>query len=180
MPLRRSFLPVFMIALGVAACGPDSRDDSLGGAGNAEGAIVADAEVAVPTGAPPVAIDPPARTPDTTMPSDIEQLAATIAVTERGLPLLNRGEAIQNIEVWQAKLRSSNNPALRAISRDLEQLQDALAAGDFAPATLGPLLVRIGEETTAVAEAAEPEVERRLTLLGTLLTRTGNQLLAAR
>jgi hypothetical protein len=81
------------------------------------------------------------------------------------------------IETWEQRLAASGSPELIPIAENLADLRILLLAGDFDPATVGQLLVTLGEQ---VQEAAESDVGApvadRLSRLSVLLTDQGNVL----
>lgn len=167
MKQRTCFGFLAALAVGVgAACSPGKDAETA-----APGAFATDSATVAPT---------PPPGPNVTMPGDSAQLAATIAVVERGLPQLAPGRASRNLEEWQAKLRSSGDPQMVSLSEDLAELQQAITNGDFAPATIGPLLVRVGEKTGAVAGNAPPSPAAQLRHLGELLVQAGRQISGGR
>ena len=114
---------------------------------------------------------------DATLPNDEAQLAATVALLETGITTIAPGRALRTMEVWQAKLRSSGDAELENLSEDLAALQQAISSGNLDAATVGPLLVRIGEQTQAASSKAEANVAQQVNRLGTLLVAAGTQIL---
>lgn len=163
--------PTLLLALLAAGCGDTKRELAQENDLNTdEAAVTVPREVeeyVEPSGDP--GLDP-------TGPDTGRQITATMALLERGVGRIEPGQALRTIEEWQAKLRSQNDPALKGISEDLERLQDAISAGNLAPATVGPLLVRLGEQTVAAAPQADPGLQAPLARLGRVLGMAGNQL----
>ena len=113
------------------------------------------------------AIDAPAGDSPVTEPS----VEGTIAALEGGLENLESDAAIENIQGWQQRLSSLDDPDLEPIITSLEQLATALNAGSpEAPNILG----RLGEQTTQLAQGVEGAQGEMLARLGELLSQAAS------
>jgi hypothetical protein len=106
-----------------------------------------------------------------------DHVRATIAQLEGGLDQFPLSKAVSRIEDWQRVLIASENDELRGIGEDLKRLHDHLLGPNLDGSAIGALLVRLGEQTTAVAPQAEEEdTGRALQRLGSLLVHAGRAL----
>ena len=81
------------------------------------------------------------------------------------------------IETWEQRLAASGNSDLVGVAENLAALRTLLLAGDFDPASVGQLMVTLGEQVRAVAASdVGAPVAGRLSRLGALLTEQGNTL----
>src|SRR5215212_6186064 len=105
------------------------------------------------------------------------ELDGAVAFLQGGIrrPTIEAG--LRVIEVWEQRLAASESPELLPIAENLAALRTLLLAGDFDPATVGRLLVTLGEQVRAVAASdVGAPVAERLSWLATLLVDQGNAL----
>lgn len=101
------------------------------------------------------------------------QLDATVGVLEGGVAALSPAAARATIERWLDTLAAHDG--LNDVASALGELRSALAATPIDAATVGPILSRLGERTTAAAEQADDEeVAERVRTLGGLLSHAGH------
>lgn len=106
-----------------------------------------------------------------------QDLDTTIAALEGGIGTLTPSAGIRTIRVWEDTLTNADQPELHTIASLLGELREALERDDLDAATIGDLLLRLGDRTTAVAtEAADARYTPNLEHLATLLTRAGRTL----
>ena len=109
------------------------------------------------------ALEPPAGDSMVTEPS----VEDTITALEGGVENLDADAALENIEGWQQRLSSLDDPDLEPIVTTLEQLATALRASS---PEAGNILARLGEQATQVAAGLEGARGEMLTRLGELLS----------
>ncbi|MDX1530358.1 MAG: hypothetical protein R3362_02410 [Rhodothermales bacterium] len=103
------------------------------------------------------------------------QLDGTLSALEGGVTALSPAAARGTIERWLNTL--AEHDGLNDVATALGELRDALAAPRLRAGTIGPILSRLGERTTAAAgQAEDDEVARRVRTLGRTLSRAGDAL----
>lgn len=108
------------------------------------------------------ALEPPAGDATATEPS-VEE---TISALEGGVENLDADAALENIQGWQQRLSSLDDPDLEPLITSLEQFATALRIGS---PEAGNILARLGEQTTRVAEGLDGAQAEALKRLGELL-----------
>ena len=104
-------------------------------------------------------------------------LDQAVAFLQGGIRRPSIEAGLRVIETWEQRLAASESPELVAIADDLAALRTLLLAGDFDPAAVGQLLVRLGEQVRAVAASGiGAPVAGMLSQLSALLTAQGNAL----
>jgi hypothetical protein len=111
---------------------------------------------------------------DDTYQRDLENTSAAL---EAGVTSLAPGTAIGVIDTWYGTLKNAERDDLHAIANLLAELKDELQADRLDGATIGSLLLRLGEQTTsAAADADDARLTPKLERLGALLSRGGTAL----
>ena len=111
---------------------------------------------------------------DDTYQRDLENTSAAL---EAGVTTLAPGAAIRVIDTWYGTLKNAERDDLHAIANLLAELKDELQADQLDGATIGSLMLRLGEQTTsAAADADDARLSPKLERLGTLLSRAGTAL----
>lgn len=100
---------------------------------------------------------------DVTEPS-VEE---TISALEGGVENLDAEVALENIQGWQQRLSSLDDPDLEPLITSLDQFATALRIGS---PEAGNILARLGEQTTRVAEGLNGAQAESLKRLGELLS----------
>ena len=90
----------------------------------------------------------------------------TINALGDGLTNLPFDQALSNIEGWQARLESSDDPTLIAIAESLETLKGELQAQPIDQASVGILLIELGGRTEEAASMAQGDEAAQLVSLG--------------
>jgi hypothetical protein len=105
---------------------------------------------------------------------DLENTSASL---EAGVTSLAPSAAIGIIDTWYGTLKNAERDDLHAIANLLAELKEALQADRLDGRTIGNLMLRLGEQTTAAAaDADDARLSPKLEHLGTLLTRAGSAL----
>ncbi len=112
------------------------------------------------------AIDAPSGDATAVEPS----VEGTIALLEGGLESLPTEAAIENIQGWQQRLSSLDDPDLDPMVNTLERLAEALQSNS---ADAGALVAQLGQQTTEVAGGLEGAQAETLMRLGELLSQAG-------
>lgn len=108
-------------------------------------------------------------------------LENTTASLEAGVTSLAPSAAIRVIDVWYGTLKNAERDDLHAIANLLAELKDELQGNRLDGRTIGSLMLRLGEQTTAAAaDADDARLSPKLERLGTLLSRAGTTLGADR
>ena len=97
----------------------------------------------------------------------------TLAVVESGLTQLPLSTAGDYISAWQAQLAGSRVAGGDEIARTLGELRAALDRGAYRGSEVGPILVRLGEQTEAAASQAEGQARATVRRLGRSLAEAG-------
>lgn len=108
----------------------------------------------------------------------VAEIASTVDRLERGLAAFPLSKAINRIDDWQRQILVTENAALTPIADGLGELHQSLVGEGVNGATVGPILVRLGEQTEAAADDAAAEVQNGLRRLGSLLRHAGSALSA--
>lgn len=104
------------------------------------------------------------------------EIAATVDDLERGLTVLPLSKGINRIDDWRRTLLATENADLHPIADALGDLHTALTGEGRDGATIGRLLVSLGEKTEAAADGADAAVRGGLARLGSLLRHAGSAL----
>ena len=97
----------------------------------------------------------------------------TLAVIESGLATLPRSTARDYIRAWRAQLSGSRVSGGAAIAQTLGELEEALDGGRPDGSVIGPILVRLGQQTEAAASQAEGDAQATVRSLGQALGSAG-------
>jgi hypothetical protein len=101
----------------------------------------------------------------------------TSASLEAGITSLAPSTAVGIIDTWYGTLKNAERDDLHAIANLLAELKDELQADSLDGPTIGNLMLRLGEQTTAAAaDADDARLSPKLEHLGALLTRGGSAL----
>lgn len=104
-------------------------------------------------------------------------LDLTVASLGEGVLRLGVEAALPEISAWEEKLAASGDPDLKAVAGTLGELKAQLDPSGFDPASVGALLMSLGEQVERVAGAEIGEqVGSKLSRLGALLGREGDSL----
>ena len=121
------------------------------------------------------------------IPNETEaaEVAATVDDLERGLAQFPLSKAINKIDDWKRKIEQTERADLQPIAAGLGELHASLVGEGVDGATVGALLVRLGEQTEAaeVSEATTGDtndaLKSSLKRLGSLLRHAGGALRGA-
>ena len=105
--------------------------------------------------------------------ADDVTVRGTLAVVEAGLTGLPLSTASDYVGAWEAQLRGGRVAGGGEIARTLGELRALLERGGYTGAEVGPVLVRLGEQTEAAAPQAEGDAERQVRALGRTLAEAG-------
>ncbi|MEM6326741.1 MAG: hypothetical protein AAF791_06430 [Bacteroidota bacterium] len=110
------------------------------------------------------------------LPTDTHrtELRATIHEIEQGLTVLPLSKGVNRIDDWAREIDATERDDLRPIAADLRELHGALTGPGITGATIGPILVRLGERTEATATDTEAALAEALLRLGSLLRHAGH------
>jgi hypothetical protein len=109
----------------------------------------------------------------------VAQLDSVDAGAKSGLTSLPVATAVSLIQSIETRLQASGRPALRSIARDLGALRSELGASAVDGRKVGVILRRLGPKVTTVARTQSGAVRATLQSIGTQLTTSGQQLVAA-
>lgn len=101
------------------------------------------------------------------------QLDSTLTDLAGDLAAISPGAATATIDRWVARL---NEAGLPQIADTLTDLRAALAGGTPDGMTIGPLLTRLGTQTSDVSDNADPDTAEMLQRLASLLTAAGGRM----
>ena len=112
------------------------------------------------------------------------EVAATIDDLEKGLAQFPRSKAVNRIDDWRRAILATERDDLQPIADGLGELHEALTGEGLDGVVIGHLLVRLGEQTEAVADsvpAPTPENATKplsdgLKRMGSLLRHVGSAL----
>ena len=109
------------------------------------------------------------------LPTDTHnaEIQATIDELELGLTQLPLSKGVNRIDDWKRQIEVTEREDLQPIADGLGELHEALAGTGVNGATVGSILVRLGEQTEAVADDAEDALVKPLKRLGSLLRHAG-------
>ena len=111
-------------------------------------------------------------------PNDIDNtLESTVTFLRGGVQRPGMEQALRVIETWEQRLAASENEELVRIAENLADLRVQLLAGEFDPASVGQLLITLGEQVEMVStrDVGAP-VADKLSSLSELLVEQGNSL----
>ena len=97
----------------------------------------------------------------------------TLAIVESDLTRLPLSTAADYIRAWRTQLDGSRVAGGSAIARTLGELEAALDARPLDGAVIGPILVRLGEQTETAAAQAEGQAQETVLALGRALGEAG-------
>lgn len=101
------------------------------------------------------------------------EIAATVDDLERGLAAFPLSKAVNRVDDWRRILLATEKASLVPVADALGELRDSMVGEGVSGATIGPILVRLGEMTENVAGEAADEVQGSLRRLGSLLRHAG-------
>ena len=112
------------------------------------------------------------------IPTDTHQaeIKATIDELESGLTQLPLSKGVNRIDDWKREIEATEREDLMPIADALGDLHGALTGEGVNGATVGALLVRLGQMTEASADSAEEALQSSLQRLGSLLRHAGGAL----
>ena len=110
-----------------------------------------------------------------TIPTETHQaeIQATIDDLELGLGQLPLSKAVNRIDDWRREIEATERADLQPIAEGLSRLHEALTGEGVNGATVGSILVRLGEQTEAAADTAEGGLQKSIKRLGSLLRHAG-------
>ena len=98
------------------------------------------------------------------------QFDATIKHLKDGVKSFTVSAAIKNIEGWEATLEKVEQPAAKAIVKDLESLKKHLQSDKIDGGQIKGLVLKLGKETVAIAGKSEGQSAAKIKALGEALT----------
>ena len=104
------------------------------------------------------------------------ELQATIDEIEGGLAQLSLSKGVNRIDDWKREIEATERADLQPIADGLGDLHNALTGEGVNGATVGAILVRLGQQTQAAAADAEEVLQKPLKRLGSLLGHAGSAL----
>lgn len=107
------------------------------------------------------------------------QFDATIKHLKEGVKTMTVNAAVKNIEGWEATLEKVEEPAAKAIVKDLENLKKHLHAKALDGEAIRKLMVKLGKETVAIGKKTESKNAAKIQALGEVLTHTAETASAA-
>ena len=105
--------------------------------------------------------------------ADDVTVTGTLAVVESGVTGLPLSTASDYITAWEAQLRGGRVAGGDEIARTLGELRTVLERGAYDGAEIGPVLVRLGQQTEAAAAQAEGAARGQIRALGRTLAEAG-------
>jgi hypothetical protein len=102
----------------------------------------------------------------TTMP----QFDATIKHIKEGLKGFTVSAAVKNIEGWETTLEKIDEPGVKTILKDLENLKKHLHADPLNGEQIKKLVQKLGKETVTLAGKTDSKSADRIKMLGETLT----------
>lgn len=104
------------------------------------------------------------------------EIAATVRDLQGGLLQFPLSKAINRIDDWRREILATEKPDLEPIADGLGELRESLVGEGVNGATVGPILVRLGEQTETAADGAAESMQDGLKRLGSLLRHAGSAL----
>ena len=101
------------------------------------------------------------------------EITATVEDLERGLAVFPLSKAVNRVDDWRRILLATEKESLVPVADALGELRDSMVGEGVSGAIIGPILVRLGEMTEAVAPEAAEEAQGGLRRLGSLLRHAG-------
>ncbi len=101
------------------------------------------------------------------------EIAATVDDLERGLVVFPLSKAVNRVDDWRRMLLATEKESLVPVADALGELRDSMVGEGVSGAIIGPILVRLGEMTEAVAHEAADEAQGGLRRLGSVLRHAG-------
>ena len=98
------------------------------------------------------------------------QFDATIKHIKDGVKGFTVAAATKNIEGWEATLEKHEEPGVKAIVRDLENLKKHLHAKEIDGEAIRKLVAKLGKETVTLAGKADGKNAEKVKALGEALT----------
>lgn len=98
------------------------------------------------------------------------QFDATIKHIKDGVKSFTVSAAVKNIEGWEATLEKVEQPAAKAIIKDLESLKTHLKAEKINGGQIKKLVLKLGKETVAIANKSDGKNAEKIKALGEALT----------
>jgi hypothetical protein len=98
------------------------------------------------------------------------QFDATIKHIKDGVKGFTVAAATKNIEGWEATLENHEEPGVKAIVRDLENLKKHLHAKEIDGEAIRKLVAKLGKETVTLAGKADGKNAEKVKALGEALT----------
>ena len=105
--------------------------------------------------------------------ADDVTVTGTLAVVESDLTRLPLSTARDYIGAWRAQLDGGRVAGGAEIARTLGELDAVLERGGYQGSEIGPILVRLGEQTEAAAPQAEGAAQAQIRALGRALGGAG-------
>lgn len=106
---------------------------------------------------------------------NLAHLSSTIESLGQGLEHAKTG-AVRSLHSWGTALGSSDEPGLKAIADELNQLETVLGESDINGPKLKKALQALGKHTTAAASGAEGATADKIKELGKLLTEAAGKM----
>ena len=103
------------------------------------------------------------------------QFDATIKHIKDGVKSMTVNAAVKNIEGWEATLEKMEQPAAKAIVKDLENLKKHLHAKELDGEAIRKLVAKLGKETVTLAGKADSKNAEKAKALGEALSQAAEQ-----
>ena len=103
-------------------------------------------------------------------------VTGTLAVVESGLAGLPVSTALDYITAWETQLGGGRVAGGGEIAGTLGELRALLERGGYRGSEVGPVLVRLGEQTERAAAQAEGDAQRQVRQLGRALAEAGRMM----
>ena len=109
------------------------------------------------------------------LPTDTHhvEIKATIDELELGLTQLPLSKGVNRIDGWKRQIEVTERDDLQPIADGLAELHNSLTGEGVNGATVGSILIRLGEQTEEAASSAEEALQSSLKRLGSLLRHAG-------
>ena len=108
--------------------------------------------------------------------TDLTELDSTLAHLQGDFSSLAPSTAVKNIQYWIEALADAQRPEFQRVSDGLSELRRLLTSNPFNGKAIGGIMLRLGEDTQAIAPAAPAGASSKLGTLADLLIQVGNTL----
>ena len=107
------------------------------------------------------------------------QFDATIKHIKEGVKSISISAAVKNIEGWEATLEKVEEPGVKTIIKDLENLKKHLHAKELDGEAIRKLIVKLGKETVTISKKTDSKNATKIQALGEALTHAAEEADAA-